>query len=40
VVRTVDHRVSAVLQKLGVQGRREAATAAVESGALSFSLGR
>jgi DNA-binding NarL/FixJ family response regulator len=31
-VRTVDHHVSAVLQKLGVQGRRAAANAAVEIG--------
>jgi DNA-binding NarL/FixJ family response regulator len=31
-VRTVDHHVSAVLQELGVAGRREAIAAAVELG--------
>ena len=31
-VRTVDHHVSAVLQKLGVPGRREAIAAATDFG--------
>jgi len=31
-VRTVDHHVSAVLQKLGVPGRREAIAAATDLG--------
>jgi DNA-binding NarL/FixJ family response regulator len=31
-VRTVDHHVSAVLQKLGVPGRREAIAAAADLG--------
>jgi DNA-binding NarL/FixJ family response regulator len=31
-VRTVDHHVSAVLQKLGVAGRREAIAVAAELG--------
>lgn len=31
-VRTVDHHVSAVLQKLGVSGRRDAASTAASTG--------